>query len=220
MNILEALASIVQVAEALSVAFERVGTLLRQARSGIRGLHLAPRMTYENVMLEAVLDICDRQGRKAVVRRKQRIRFLAEDAGLIRELVWGEGNPLADYRVQGARCLGFQREGSKSVILLTLARRPTKGEEAVISSCRLISHALTDDNGYAEMLVERPTRYVALKVLFPRTRPPREAHLTSQPPSLSKPSIPIRFGRDGRPYLIWRYNNPNRFTTYSLRWSW
>ena len=148
------------------------------------------------------------------------MRFLVEDSGVVRELVWGEGNPLAAYSVQGASLLAVQSEGPKRVLLLGLERRPNRGDQAAITSRRQIRNGFVDSSPYAEVSVERPTSKLGLKVLFPCSRPPLGARVESVPPTMPARSIRIRYGADGRPFLSWSMRQPERFTTYSLRWQW
>ena len=203
-------------------ALSKLAVELRAAASRLAQIaeRLRHQSSYETLLLDVELDIRDRRGRRAIVNRRQRVQFLREDTGVIRELVWGEGEPLAGYSVQGAQRLGVRREGSRRVILLGLPRTYAKGERALVTSRRLIRGALTEQTAYAEMFVERRTRRIGLKVLFPKSRPPRDAHLTTSPATASSERIRTRYGPEGRPYLVWKRRNPERFTTYSLNWRW
>ena len=116
--------------------------------------------------------------------------------------------------------LGIQSEGPRRVLLLGLPHRPSKGDCAAVTSNRLIRDAFVDESPYAELLVERPTQRIGLKVLFPRSRPPLGDWVESLPPSLPVKRVSVRCGADGRPFLTWSLRRPERFTTYSLRWSW
>jgi hypothetical protein len=111
---------------------------------------LASTVSYENLSLDVVFDIRDRRGRKAVVRRRQRVRFRVNDTGIIRDVVWGEGDPLWRYSVTGARRLGVRQEGSRRAVLLALARKPNRGDEALVSTCRMVRNPVPGTLGYAE----------------------------------------------------------------------
>src|SRR5436305_14524111 len=71
-----------------------------------------PATAYETLWLELVLDIADLQGARAVLTRRQSIRFHALDGAVVRELVWGEGDQLVRYTAAGARRLAVRAEGS------------------------------------------------------------------------------------------------------------
>jgi hypothetical protein len=178
-----------------------------------------PPTSYENVSLDIVLDIRDPKGQRAVLERRQRVRFLTSDSGAVRDLVWGEGNTLVHYTAVGARRLGVRPEGSKRAVLLALGRRPQRGEQASVRSRRVIAGGLTQPAEYWEAMVERPTQRLSLQVLFPPERPPREAHLVA---SAGQPThrIRVRYRSDGRPCLSWRLRQPVPDCTYSLCWTW
>ena len=132
----------------------------------------------------------------------------------------GGGKQLGRYVTKGAKRLGVRREGPRQAVLLGLPRSQTKGDLASIGMRRLIECGFTESREYFETTLERPTRRVAIRVLFPRTRPPHEAFLVSSPADTPTKSIPIRRQADGRPFLSWRQSRPDMFRTYSLRWSW
>jgi hypothetical protein len=67
--------------------------------------------SYESLRLDFVLDIQDAGGRRAILERYQQVRFLTAESGVVRDLVWGEGNPLLRYTASGARRLAVQLDG-------------------------------------------------------------------------------------------------------------
>jgi hypothetical protein len=78
----------------------------------------APATSCENLSLSISLELLDAAGKRAVIKRVQRVRFLTEDAGVVRDVVWGSGSPLAGYSSTGAKRLGVRHEGSKRVVRL------------------------------------------------------------------------------------------------------
>jgi hypothetical protein len=205
-------------ANALASAFAQLQNLLRT----LMRLRLAayPGTEYENLRLTIVLDIRDRDGSHAILSRQQRVRFLVPDTGVIRDLVWGEGDQFAHYHSPHVKRLMVRPEGSRSALMLGLSHRPAKGEQASIHSRRVIEGALSQSMEYCEMLVERPTRYLALTVLFPRSRPPHSARVVIAHAAESVRRVSVRYGSGGRPYLRWSCRSPVVDTLYSLRWSW
>ena len=175
---------------------------------------------YENLSLDLVLDIRDREGRRAVLERRQRVHVLSDDAPIIRDPVWGEGRPLARYQVSGASRLQVRAEGSRQAVLLSTMPPLAKGGRATLRCRRLIRDGLRNRTEYCEALVERPTGRLTIKVLFPPTRPPREAYLVSTPEHGHQRTVRLRYGADGRPFLAWRLAKPAAYTLYSLCWRW
>lgn len=175
---------------------------------------------YENISLDITIDIRDAAGRTAVLSRRHVLRMLREEPVAIRDIVWGEGKPLAGYRVEGARRIDLKSEGSRRAVLLSLDRPGAMGERVVVRTRRFLESAFLDELEYFETSLERPTGRVSMKVLFPKTRPPREAHLVTAIPDRELRRIRTRYGHDRRPYLVWHERRPEQFRTYSLRWRW
>lgn len=179
-----------------------------------------PTSSYENVTLSIELEICDGRGRKAVLRRTQRVRFLSGEAGVVRDVVWGEGRSLAGYRVEGAEQLSVRHEGSKKVVLLGLPSSPGRGEDVTLKTERTIMRGFEKDEGYLEAVVERPTKRLRLYVLFPRSRPPKEVHVESSPPVVATRALSVRLTRGGKGFATWGVDHPKLLVTYRLRWVW
>ena len=178
-----------------------------------------PAMAYETLWLELVLDLRDGRGERAVLMRRQRIRFHA-GAAVVRELVWGEGEQLTRYTAQGARRLAVRPEGSRRAVLLDPDRRPMRGEEVTITSRRIIRDGFRGADEYCEAFLERPTGRVDLTVVFPPARPPKRAQLVLATTEAVLRTVPPHYRADGRAMLRCRLRRPDPAATYSLRWSW
>src|SRR3990172_296321 len=151
MRFLEGLAGLLSTLQLLAQAVEQMTKATRKLSS--LGL-FPPSVSYENLSLDYVFDIRDPKGKRAVIRRTQRVKFRADDAGVIRDLVWGEGDPLAGYSVVGATCAGVRQEGSRRAVLLALPRKPSRGDEALVATSRTVRDPVTGPTGYAESYVE------------------------------------------------------------------
>lgn len=198
----------------LAQARPTVGVLVRLVRRDV------PAVSYENLALEIVLDIQDPEGKRAILERRQQIRFLTADRVVVRDLVWGEGKTLARYHVTGARRLAVQPDGSHHAVLLDPTHHLGPGQQARITSRRVIAGGFLTATEYLEAMTERPTERLLLQVRFPAARPPREAFLVTTPVEPTSHRIALRYGRGGRPALTWRCTRPVAGQTYSLRWSW
>jgi hypothetical protein len=201
-------------------------TQLKSLISAIATLRSTPRSTpapvteYETLRLEIVLDLQDAQGHRAVLGRRQSVRFLVPDTGVVRDLVWGDGNQVAHYTAKGARRVLDRAEGSRHALLLGMDHRPMQGERITIASRRLIERGFLDSSEYCEVVVERPTEYLALTVLFPQNRPPHNAQLVCSQSTGPTRKLGVRHRSSGRPFLKWSCRAPTQECVYSLRWSW
>lgn len=211
-----------------AVATSLAGLLKLDERSWKRLANLVAKVThrgqsrtsYENLDLYIALELCDVEGKRAIVRRTQRVRFLTEETGVVRDVVWGEGDALAGYHVSGAEQLSVRREGSKKVVLLGLPTNPGKGEEMTFKTERIVKGGFKHDEAYLEASVERPTRRLALSVVFPRNRPPKAARIEASPPAVSTRALRVRLDSRGRAHIAWSHSRPKHLVTYRIRWSW
>lgn len=193
--------------------------VLRRIPPMVRSLR-HPVFSYVNVSLSYALDIHDLRGEKATLEREQEVQFLTSETGVIRDLVWGDGDPSARYWTRGARAVNRQQEGLTQVVWLGLPSRPTAGERAMVRSSRTILGGLTKPREYLEVRVERPTKRLKLRVKFPSGRRPLEAWLDGIPGTgLARRRVHPRVAEDGRVSLEWRCTDP-RPETYRLRWTW
>jgi hypothetical protein len=178
-----------------------------------------PQFSYENLSVHIVVDLQDRAGQKAEVTCNQRVRFLVAEAGVISSHVWGEGQRVRRLSVAGARSLERRVEGSRELLLLGLQRRPGVLATATVKTKRSISGGFIRKDEYFEVSVERPTKVLSLKVLFPKIRPPRSAFLNLGK-ALKDRSVSPALGSDGRACLRWRLKSPELNRVYRLNWSW
>lgn len=199
--------------------------LLREAR--LAGVALLSRLSarqpakpYETLWLELVLDLQDERGERAVLQRRQRIRFLVDGGALVRELVWGEGEQLVRYHARGAHRLGVRPEGSRRAVLLDPELRPAAGDRLTLTSRRTIQGGFRGTSEYCEVYLERPTGRVELTVLFPTNRPPKAAQLVQGASGAVVRRLVIRYQANGRALLRCRLHKPEPETIYGVRWSW
>lgn len=177
-------------------------------------------LDYENDFIEEVLDLHGPRGARAILTKRQRLRFRDVESAIVRDGVWGNGEQFADYTVQGARRVGTKQEGMRTAVLLTIEPRPPDGEPREVRTSRLIRDAFAEQNSFFDLMVERPTGYLSLKILFPKSRPPKAAYLVETPSETTLRRIPVRYTAERRPYLAWRASQPVPLTTYSVRWAW
>ncbi len=176
--------------------------------------------SYTNRTIEVVVDLDGLDGRRALIRRFQEIRFHVQDPVLVRDVVWGEGRTVRDYEATGARILGMQQEGASRTVALTPTAPARAGTRARFSTRRVVEGGFRRPDEYYELMVERPTERVRLRVMFPKTRPPLTTRLVVSPPPRALQVLSVRHTSNGRPYVSWGCKNPHVGITYRLAWTW
>lgn len=178
------------------------------------------RSAYTTQSLDLLLDLADPTGERAVLTRRQRVVFTPSAERVVRELVWGEGQQLGRYQARGADRIGVRPAGSRAAVLLRPHASRTRSGVVTMSSRRLIRHGFRASNEYCEALLERPAGPIRFTVLFPRTRPPRQAELVLAASETVLRTVPVRYRADGRAVLRCCLTRPRPAALYSLRWSW
>jgi hypothetical protein len=215
MNMPDASKQILAIVESLLLIGER-------ALAIVRSLNLIKARTvpysYENLLLEFHLDLTDPQGRRALLTRKQRVHFFTAEAGVLSSPVWGEGTQLRRFELTGATRLGARPDGSRQVLMLGLRRPAVKDLKAEVLSRQTMLDSFLREQEYMEAVVERPTKRLRLRAVFPKGRPPTDAYLSTS--SGGQERLPVRIGQDGRARISWSFKQPTLDTVYSMRWAW
>lgn len=215
MNFSETPTQVLSFIESLLLVVERVVNVVQKLKL-LRPSALP--YSYENLLLEFSLDLKSPTGRTAILTRRQRVRFLTAEAGVLSSPVWGEGSQLKRYALAGARRLGVRSDGSRQVLLLGLSRSAERDKITQVVSRQTVADGYLRRQEYLEALVERPTKRLTLKAVFPKGRPPSEAYLATS--SVRSERLPLRIGRDGRARISWSMANPVLDIVYSMRWTW
>ena len=214
MNAIETANQIAAALQALVPLLTRLARVASKATSSF-----GTRVSYENLLLDLTLDLRDATGGRAYVQRRQRVLFKTNEAGVIRNLVWGEGTQVKKLASQGGRRVATAREGSREVLLLALARPGQLGKSSEITTDETLSNAFRESQEYFEASVERPTHSLRLRIVFPKARPPKDVYLDAGW-LLGRKSVPVRIAHDGRARVTQTLVNPALDRVYGLRWSW
>ena len=95
MIFLELISTAVSLVQALSELAVHVSKTAPRIRA-LLGVFANP-VTYENLSFEFRLEIKDARGERAVLIKRQRVCFRLANAGLVRDLAWGDGQLMDEY---------------------------------------------------------------------------------------------------------------------------
>ena len=177
---------------------------------------------YEVLAYHARLELLDGAGEKAVLHKRQRVRFRQDNIIAYQDRAWGDGDFIADYQCSPGVRVDTYREGHRTNILISLRETKHAGDIEAFRIERTIRNGFTRASEDFQIEIDHRTRDFAMSVVFPRQRPPRQVSLIEQNSTRSQvlgPENLIELA-DGRCEVSWHTARPRVFEAYILRWTW
>lgn len=193
---------------------------------GRLGKHLLPARKpegmYEVLDYEAELELLDTKGKKTVLHKRQRVRFLQDNIIAYQDKAWGDGNIFADYKCSPGVAVDRYREGHRYRILISLRETKKRGEETAFQIERTITNGFTKNKEDFQTEIDHKTRSLTMSVIFPKTRRPKHISLIEQNTTHSVVLDRQHYTTlpDGREQVTWKTDRPRVFEAYILRWEW
>ncbi len=197
-----------------------LGTLIRLARRIITSK--AHEGMYEVLELDARLDLQDSKGQKAVLYKREQVRFLQDNIIAYQDKAWGDGEIFADYKCSPGVAVDRYRDGYRYRVLISLRETKRRGDIEEFRIERSIHDGFTKPVESLQIDVDHATRRLSLSIIFPAKRPARGVTLVEKNTSRSTALGPQYWSTlpDGREQVTWSTNKPLLFESYLLRWAW
>jgi hypothetical protein len=193
----------------------------------VRGLHRAwshgrQEGMYEILDYDATIELLDPKGERAVFHKRQRVKFLQDHILIFQDYAWGEGNLFATYRCSPGVVVDRYQEGDRWNVLISLRSSKSRGDIEEFTIERKVKGGFTKDDEWRQVEIRHRTRRLRLAVVFPKTRPCRQAQLIQRSRHRALPLGPEHFHAlpDGRQRLAWEAKNVQPLEIYTLRWRW
>ena len=177
---------------------------------------------YEVLEYETRLELLDTKGEKAVLHKRERVRFLQDNIIAYQDKAWGDGNIFADYRCSPGVAVDRYREGHRYQVLISLRETKHRNDIDEFHIERTIHRGFTKAIEDLQIDIDHVTRKFSISVVFPRKRFPKQVMLIEQNAARTTPleaqdrlTLP-----DGRQQVTWSTNKPHLFEGYILRWEW
>jgi hypothetical protein len=200
--------------------FEIAGELWHFGRKVMRGL--SSEGMYEVLDYQSTLELHDPGGKKATFTKRKKVRYLQDNIVAYQDHAWGDGEILLDYRSNPGVAVDRYRCGHKTLVLLSLREMKSRGDEDEFRIRWNIRNGFLAANGFWATDVTNRTRRLKVRVIFPRSRPPRR--LTLVEANRKRTHIlgrdAIRSRPDGRWGISWEKKKPMLFEDYVLNWEW
>jgi len=177
---------------------------------------------YEVLDYDAALEIADPRGEKAILIRREVIRFLQDNVVAIHDHAWGDGELFAEYNCQPGVPVDFYKDGSKYNVLISLRETKNRGDVIELWIERVIERALPKEHEWFETEIDHWMRSLKLAVIFPKERPCRRATLSRRSTGKTTllPSKHFALLPDGRQKLTWGTSRPKLHDRYTIKWVW
>ena len=188
--------------------------------------HLWDRARYRGMYAildhDSTLELVDREGEKAILTRRQVVRFLQDNVVAIHDHAWGDGELFAEYKCQPGVPVDIYEDGSKHNVLISLRETKNRGDVIELWIERGISRGFLAQDEWFETEIDHWMKKLKLSIIFPKARHCRRATLSRRSTGKTTLLSPDRFALlpDGRQKLTWETTRPKLHDRYTLKWRW
>ena len=177
---------------------------------------------YEILDYDSTLDIRDPQGTKAILTRREEIRFLQDNIVAIHDHAWGDGELFAKYQCQPGVPVDIYEDGSKYNILISLRETKNKGDTIQLWIERIIKGGFCEKEEWLETEIDHWMHKLKIAIIFPKERPCRRATLSRRSSGYTTMLTQEHFALlpDGRQKLTWETDHPKLHDCYTIKWVW
>lgn len=177
---------------------------------------------FEVVDYDSTLELCDVRGHKAVFLRRTRLRFLQDYTIAIQDFVWGDGDPIADYKFSPGHIVDRYRDGERWNLLISLRQTKARNEEETFTVERTVHDAFKGNEEWVQAETWLPFRKLCLRVQFPKSRPCKRAWIIERSRNRTTQLDIAHFHTlpNGRMEVVWQRQSPRRGEVFTLKWEW
>jgi len=177
---------------------------------------------YQVLDYDVTLEIRDRKGKKAVLTRREVMRFLQDNVIAVHDHAWGDGELFARYRCQPGVPVDFYEDGSKHNVLISLRETKDRGDILELWIERVIRDGLLEEHEWFEIEIDHLMRNLRMSIVFPKGRPCRRATLSRRSTGKTMLLSQNHFALlpDGRQRLTWDTKCPKLHDCYTIKWAW
>jgi hypothetical protein len=177
---------------------------------------------YEVVNYESTLELQDKAGRRANLRKHQKVRYLQNNIIAYQDQAWGDGEILIDYSCSPGKVVDCYRPGQKTFLLISLRETKQRGDVDEFDIEWRITDGFTRSSELWETEIRHRTKRLKVEVIFPKSRPPLRLWIVEQ---LRRRRQQLdhdarRQLSDGRWLATWETESPRLNERYQLQWEW
>jgi len=199
---------------------EVLGDLWRIGRKIIRGF--ASEGFYEVLDYECGVELKDREGNKAKIYKREKIRYLQDYITSFQDQAWGNGEFLINYKCSPGIPVDQYQLGHNTYKLISLRDFRNRGDTDEFNIEWDMRNSFLKPIGFWGTAINEKTKRIKIVIVFPIDRPPLRASIFEknlQRTYLLSKDVQKKLP-DGRYAIIWEKANPRLYEDYILRWEW
>jgi len=177
---------------------------------------------YEVLNYETILEILDAKGKRAILKKKEKVKFTQNNIIAYQDQAWGDGKILLNYKCTPGTPVDRYRSGYKNHILISLREVKNKGDIDEFFIEWGIQDGFLVNNGFWSTEINQRTKQIVIQIIFPKRRPPLRIWILEKNTQRThildvkgKKQLP-----DGRWLVNWEKNQPRLYEHYILNWEW
>src|SRR5450759_4290543 len=123
---------------------------------------------YEVLDYESTLELKDQNGKNAVIKKCEKVRYLQDNIIAYQDQAWGDGRILENYRCTPGVPVDRYRLGYKTYILISLRAVKNKGDVDSFNIEWNIKEGFLIKTGFWATEISHRTRHITIKEVFPK----------------------------------------------------
>ena len=197
---------------------EIAGEAWKIGRKAIRGL--ANEGIYEVLDYETSLELHDTKGKKASLKKREKIRYLQDHIIAYQDQAWGDGKILVNYRCSPGVPVDRYRSGYRTVVLISLRKVKSKGDIDEFNIQWGIRNGFLKKTGFWSSEINHRTKSIKVSVIYPKNRPPQRIFIQEKnsQKSFDLGNNAIIRLPDERWVVNWEKIQPRLYEQYILNW--
>ena len=183
---------------------------------------LANEGMYEVLEYETTLELHDPKGKKATLKKREKVRYLQDNIIAYQDQAWGDGEILIDYRCTPGKPVDRYQPGKKTLILISRREVKHRGDVDTYNIEWGIRKGFTRTKELWETEIKHRTKQLKIQVIFPKIRPPLQVSLIEGLRQRTRilNGDQLKKLPDGRWLVTWETYRPRLYECYILRWEW
>ncbi len=181
-----------------------------------------PTGLFEILDYDTELELVDRQGSRAELKKRLKVRFLQDNVIAFQDYAWGDGGVLYNYRCSPGVIVDRYREGGRWNVLISLRETKSRGDIVEFFIERRLRHSFEAKEAWWQVSMQHETQRLRISVLYPKSRHCLRAVLSERNRNRVTPLSGTQLASlpDGGQMLTYENEKVSRFETYTIKWSW